>query len=123
MYGLPATEAVPLTCLHCEHDVFQRRELGEDRCDLVGAHQSQQAARMDRQARDVVSVEFDDACIGRDLAGELADECGLAGAIGTDQSVDAPCFQVQIDVVRGQQAAITLNEAAYCEPSHASALL
>ena len=45
------------------------------------------AAPIDRQRGDVVAGEADAAGIGRDLAGELADQRGLAGAVRADDGV------------------------------------
>ena len=68
-------------------------------------------AGMHRQMGDVAAGEVDGAGVGREVAGELADQRGLAGAVGADQGVDLARPHVDRDVVGGDQAAEALDQA------------
>ena len=69
------------------------------------------AAAIGRQRGDVAAVETDAAGVGRDLAGELADQRGLAGAVRPDDGVQLARRHVERDVVGGDDAAEALAQA------------
>ena len=50
---------------------------------------------IDRQRGDVAAVEMDAAGVGRDLAGELADQRGLAGAVRADDGVQLAARDIE----------------------------
>src|ERR1044072_933845 len=60
---------------------------------------------------DVAAGEMDGAGVGPHVAGELAHQGGLAGAVGTDQGVDFTRPNVDRDVVGGYKAAEALDQA------------
>ncbi len=73
---------------------------------------------MRRLARQVLAIEDDAACVGQDLAAQLVDQRGLAGAVGADHRMQLAAGQVQVHMVGGQQAAESLDEAADFEMVH-----
>ena len=77
----PEAEGVAAVRLHGERDIVERGEIGKQRGDLERAREPEHAAAVDRQRRDVAAVEPDAPGVGRDLAGQLADQRGLAGAV------------------------------------------
>ena len=83
----PEAERMTGMRLHRERDIVERSEIEEQRGDLERARQPELAAPVNRQRRDVAAVEADTAGFGRDLAGQLADQRGLAGAVRADDGV------------------------------------
>ncbi len=69
-------------------DILQRREAGQDLGDLEGACEAAQRPLVDGQAGDVLAAEGDGAGIQRHLAGDLADQRRLAGAVRADDGVE-----------------------------------
>ena len=94
-----------------QRHVLERGELAQHRGDLEGARQAQPDAGMGRQVRDVAAGEVDGAGIGRQVAGELAHQRGLAGAVGADQGMDLARPDIDRDGVGGDQAAEALDQA------------
>src|SRR5262249_18728778 len=78
--------------------------------DLEGPTEAKPHARMRWEVSDVAAGEVDRPRVGREVAGELAHQGGLAGAVGTDQGVDLAVAHVDLDVVGGKQAAETLDQ-------------
>ena len=107
----PEAEGVAGMRLHRERDVVERGEIEEQRGDLERAREPELAAAVGRQRGDVVAVETDAAGVGRDLAGELADQRGLAGAVRADDGVQLARRHVERDVVGGDDAAEALAQA------------
>ena len=97
--------------LHGQRHVVERGELAQHRGDL------ERAARPSRTracvGRRVMSrpAKWMRAGVGREVAGELADQRGLAGAVGADQGVDLARPHVDRDVVGRDQAAEALDQA------------
>src|ERR1043165_166884 len=60
---------------------------------------------------DVAAGEMDGAGAGPHVAGELARQGGLAGAVGADQGMDLAWPHVDRDVVGGYKAAEALDQA------------
>ena len=58
-----------------------------------------------RQLSDVPFGKADAACVRRELAGDLADQRGLAGSVGPDQCVGLAGADVERDVVGRDQRA------------------
>jgi hypothetical protein len=94
-----------------QRDIGERAELAQHRGDLERTAEPQLDAGVGRQPRHVAAGEVDGARIGREIAGDLADQGGLARAIGTDQGVDLARAHVDGDVVGGDQAAEALDQA------------
>ena len=93
----PEVERVAGVRLHGERDIVERGEIGKQRGDLERAREPELAAPVDRQRGDVVAGEADAAGIGRDLAGELADQRGLAGAVRPDDRMQLAGRHVERD--------------------------
>ena len=70
-----------------------------------------------------LAVEMDAAGVRRDLAGELADQRGLAGAVRPDDGVQLAARDVEPHVVGGDHAAEALGQAVDLEQrvSHGAA--
>src|SRR5690606_34586084 len=68
-----------------------------------------------RHAGERYAVEDDRAGVGPDQPGDLVEDGGLAGAIGTDQPDDLALGDVEGDIVGGHQAAEALAQAAHLE--------
>src|SRR3989442_15696999 len=107
----PETEAVPGMRLHRERHVFEGGELGINAGDLERARQALARALRRREGGDVLAREADAAGVGTQVAGELADQRGLAGAVGADDSERLAFLHLEIDVVRGAQRAEVLAKA------------
>src|SRR5260370_37325919 len=90
--------------LHGERDVVERGEIGKQRGDLEGAREPERAAAIGRQHGDVEARKADAALVRRDLACELADKRGLAGAVGTDNGMQLALGHIELDLVRGHNA-------------------
>ena len=95
--------------LRRERDIVGGGEIGEQRGDLERARQAQRAAPPRRQARDVAAGELMRAAMRHEMAGELADQRGLAGAVRPDDGMDFAVADVERDMVGGNDAA---------EPAH-----
>ena len=107
----PEAEGVAGMGLDGESDVVQRREVEEQRGDLERAGEPERAAPPGRQGRDVPAGEDDAAGVRGDLAGELADQRGLAGAVRADDGVQLAGGTSSDDVVGGDDAAEALGQA------------
>src|SRR6516162_1997269 len=83
----PEAKGVTGMGLHGERHVVEDGEIEEQRGDLERAGKTELAAAVGRQGRHVAAFETDASGIGGDLAGELADEGGLAGAVRPDDGV------------------------------------
>ena len=100
---------------HRQRYVVQRGEVAVDAGDLERAREALLRALRCRQARHVLARETDAAGVGPQVARELADERGLAGAVGSDDRVRLPLAQVQGDVVGGRERAEGLAQRARLE--------
>jgi hypothetical protein len=78
---------VGLGGLHRERDVSLRGEAVEDAGDLERPRQPQPRAAGGGQRGDVAPVEADPSGVGLELAGQLSDQRGLAGAVRADERV------------------------------------
>ena len=108
----PEAERVAGMRLHGERDVLERGEIRKQRRDLERARQAELAAALHRQRGDVVAAELDAPGVGRDLAGELADQRGLAGAVRADDRRAARRRATSSAiVVGGDDAAEALGQA------------
>jgi hypothetical protein len=111
----PEPERMPVVRLHRQRHVVERGEIVEQRGDLERARQPERAAAVNRQRRDVRAGEADAAGVGRDLAGQLADQRGLAGPIWADDGVQLSRWQQQGDAIGGDNAAEALGQAVDLE--------
>jgi len=93
-----------------ERHVLDGAEVAQHRRDLERAREAQLHAPMHRQPGDVATEEADGARIGRQAAGELADQGRLAGAVGADQGMDLAGAHLDRKVVGRDQAAEALDQ-------------
>src|SRR5262249_979824 len=101
--------------LHRERDVVEGGEGRERRGDLERAAQADRGAPINGQRRDVAAREPDATLVGRDFAGELADQRGLTRPVRADDSVQLARGNRKRDLVRGDNAAEALGQALDCE--------
>ena len=92
-------------------DIVERGEIGKQRGDLERAREPHIGCG-DATGSAVMSspVEADAAGIGRDLAGELADQRGLAGAVRADDGVQFAARDVERDLIGRDHAAEALGQ-------------
>ena len=109
--------------LGCERDVVGHGEIQKQRGDLERARQAQRAAAIGREVRDVAAAEIDAAGIRRQMPGELTDQGGLAGAVGTDDGMQLALRNIERDVIGRDDAAEPAHEIFDSEQgiSHGSA--
>ena len=74
--------------LHRQRDIALGGEAAEDAGDLERAGEAEPGALGGGERGDVAPLEPDGAAVGRELAGDLADQRRLAGAVGADQRMD-----------------------------------
>ena len=113
--GAPEAEAVAGVGLHGQRDVVERAEVAKDAGDLERAGQAALRARGRDRRGDVRAGEADRARVGAQVAGELADERRLAGAVGADDRQRLALGHVEVDAVGGDEAAEALGEPAHHE--------
>ena len=70
---------------------------------------------MGGQVRHLGAVEEDAPAVGRQGAGDLADERGLAGAVGANERVYLAARDLERHIVGGDDAAEALAHAAQLE--------
>jgi hypothetical protein len=76
-----------------ERDIVERAEFRKQRGDLKRTRQPDLAAPVHRQRRDIAGIEADVAAVRRDLAGQLPDQRGLAGAVRADERVQLAALE------------------------------
>src|SRR5215469_10361641 len=76
----PEAKGVTRMRLDGERHVVEDGKIEEQRGDLERPRQTKLAAAENRQGRDIAAFESDAPGVGGDLAGELADQRGLARA-------------------------------------------
>src|ERR1700681_3193434 len=96
-------------------NVFEHGQVRKYRRDLEGARQPHARDRRRTRARDLLAVEEDlSACRCQEMR-EQIEASRLAGAVGTDQSVDRPALDRKIDAIDGDEAFELLGQAAGLE--------
>ena len=101
--------------LHGERDVVQRGEIEEQRGDLERARQPELATAPARQRRDIAAVEANAPGVGHDLAGELADQRGLAGAVRADDGVQFAARHLEHNVSQATTPPKRLVKPSICQ--------
>src|SRR6267143_2092864 len=87
-----------------DEQVLQRRQLREDADDLEGPADAAAGDLPGLEAVDALAAEAHAAGVEALDAGDAVEQRRLAGAVGTDEAVDAPGLQRQGDVVDGGHA-------------------
>src|SRR5699024_1489269 len=101
--GSPEAKAVALAALDRKYDVFEYRELRDDGSDLVRTPDTGAHTLCRVQGIDTLAGQLDVAGVADQLAHDLTDERGLAGAVGADDGVDFAGLDLQIHMVGDQQ--------------------
>ena len=114
----PEAEAVAAPRLHRHGHVLQRGEGLEHRGDLVRARQPAPHAPFDGHAGHVHAVQQHPAAVRPQLAAELADQRGLARAVGADHGVQLARPHLQRQIVRDGQAAVALEQVFDAQRAH-----
>ena len=106
----PEPEARPGVRLHRERDVVERGEVAVDAGDLERPREAAVRARRRAERGDVFAGEPDVPAVRPQIAGELADERRLAGAVGADDRVRLAGKRLERDLVGRAQRAERLRE-------------
>src|SRR5439155_13792335 len=113
--ALPEIEGPAALALQRDADVLQGREIGKDRADLEGAHQSHARDVRGSSGRDVASLVVDGAVRRRQEPGQQVEAGRLARAVGADQRVDGSANYPQVDALDGDEPAKLLGQPAGLE--------
>ena len=100
--ALPEAERMTVMRLDREQRVLDHRQVGKDRGDLERAADAETGASMHRQRGDVTAAEVDPPESEQTSPVELAEQCRLPGAVGTDDGMDFAAAQVEVDVLRSR---------------------
>ena len=99
------TERMARMGLRRECDIVCGGEVRQQGRDLERARQPQRAAPPGRQAGDVAAGEVNAAAMRRQMAGKLADQRGLAGAVRPNDGVQLAAADIERHVVGRHDAA------------------
>jgi len=108
-------EAVTDNSLNGQGGVVQHRHVHEDRGNLKRTCDADDRAPVRRELRYLAAVKPDRSRIGHDLALELCDERGLAGAVRSDDRVNLPCMHGKADIVRRRKTAEPFRQSDHVE--------
>src|ERR1039458_9881965 len=108
--------------LHRQRHIVEHAEIEKQGRDLERARQPQRATAIHRQRGDVVTGETNAAGVGRYLAAELADQCGLAGAVRPDHRVQLAGNHVEREIVGSDDALEALGQVTDLQQRLAHAL-
>ena len=100
----------PRVALHRDPHVLEHGEVREDVGDLVGLRDAEARGLVLGQPRDLSAVEPDAAGARRRLAGDQAEERGLAGAVGADDRPQLAALDADVDAGHRDQAAVRAGE-------------
>jgi hypothetical protein len=95
--------------------VLAHRHVGEEANRLEGARDASAHDGVRTQADERAALEDDGAAVGGHEARHHVEEGGLPGAVGADESHDAPTGHHEVDVVQRDHPAEPLGEAAHLE--------
>ena len=101
-----------------DHDVLQRGHAGEEPEVLEGAGHAAGGHLVRRPAVERHALEPHLARVGDGHAGEQVEEGRLAGAVGTDDRLDAPGPDVEAHLPDGLDPAEALGDATDLEQAH-----
>ena len=96
----------PRVALHGDAHVLEHAQVRKDVRDLVRLGDAQPCRRVLRHSGDVRALEPDAAGGRHGLAGDQAEEGGLAGAVGSDDRAQLAAAHAHVDVRHRQEAAI-----------------
>src|SRR6185436_3132881 len=114
----PEGKARAAARLHGKRQVVEHAQLPEDAGDLVAAREARADPVVLLHAGDDLLFEKNLSAVGREGAGNQADERGLAGAVRPDQRMHFAGLDLEADAVGGDHAAEALGDAV--KPEHVS---
>jgi len=68
---------------------------------------------MHRKSCNVMTIEEHVACVGSDLTGQLTQERRFPGSIGSEDGVDFPLANIEVDICSRNQTAIGLSKVSH----------
>src|SRR5262249_28674998 len=98
-------ERMAASRLHCEPQILDHAEVLEQVVALEGAGHADAAHPVRRPAGNVGVLDEDAAGAGLELAADLVDQAGLAGAVRADDDVALAALDGEIDVVGDDEMA------------------
>src|SRR5215472_14927478 len=107
----PEAKRVTRMRLHGERHVVEDGKIEEQRGDLERPRQTKLAAAVGGQRRHVAAFETDAPGVSGDLAGELADQRGLARAVRPDDGVKLALRNSERNCITGDYTAEALAHA------------
>lgn len=93
-----------MPALQRDTNIFERRQIREYRRNLERAHHAAPRDVRSLQRRDVIAVVKNLAFGWLQKLGQQVETRCLAGAIGSDQRMDVPAPDLQIDILDGNEA-------------------
>src|SRR4051794_21868072 len=104
--------------LHRQPQVLAHAEILEQVVTLEGAGNTQAADAARRPAGDVGVLDQNPAGAGLELAADLVDQAGLAGAVGSDDDVALARLDREVDVVGDDEASERAAEMIGAQHAH-----
>ena len=102
--GAPEVEIVAALALQGHAHILHAREMGKDRRNLEGAHQSEPRHISRRHGRDVRPPVGDGAARGLQELGQQVEAGGFARPIGADERVDGAPAHAQVHIPHSREA-------------------
>ena len=101
--------------LHRHRDVLQTREAHEQSYVLERADHAAPRHVVGGEAEKVEAVESHRAAVRLDVPGEQIEHRRLASSVGTHESGDGSFVQIEVEVLRGNDAAEVLRQVAHLQ--------
>jgi hypothetical protein len=111
----PEAERMSVMRLRGERDVVGGRKIRQQAGDLERTRQPEPAALIGRQPGDVAAGKMNRTGIRHQLPGQLADQRGLAGAVGADDGVQFAPGDIEREIVGGVDAAEAADQVFNAE--------
>ena len=106
----PEAHAAAGARLHRQRKIVEHRQIVEYVRDLIRTRQTDRHTVMHRHAGYLFSVKKNPARVRYDGTGYLVYQCGLAGAVGTDQRVDFARMHRQVQMIGSGQSAEAFDQ-------------
>ncbi len=99
--------------LDCDHDVVERREVGEEPEVLEGAGDAGMHDRLRAQAVELLASEGDCAFVRVEETGDDVEDRGLARAVGSNEAGDAALLDGEAAVLECAQSTEAVVKAGH----------
>ena len=109
-FRMPEVERMPTFALQCDSHVLQDRKMREHRRNLERAHEPHPRDRRRTRPGDLATIEENAPARWREEMREEVEARRFACAVRTDQRVDSPPPDRQIDVLDGHKALELLGQ-------------